>query len=151
MFIIFVTGCSVVTRNVASNYFKTTIDKNMERISIESDFSLVLSMDVIHINDEVRRAYTEEYAKLYLLTPDEKEKMLKEQERQNKRWEAFYLIVYTAPNMDSSLDSPDSIWRLYLKADNHIEPPASIDEITSQRDIMKGFFPWINSWDRVYL
>ncbi|MGB9735134.1 MAG: hypothetical protein ACP5JP_02210 [bacterium] len=148
---IFITGCSVVTRNAASGYFKDTIDRNMKRVAIERDFSLILSMDVIHINEEVRKAYTDEYARLYLLSPQEKENMLAEQQEQEQRWEAFYLIVYTAPNLDTSLADTDSIWKLYLKTDDHLEPPASINEITMQRELIKGFFPWISSWDRVYL
>lgn len=151
LFVVFITGCSIVTRNAASDYFKDTIDKNMKRLSIERDFSLILSMDVIYINEQVRKAYTDEYAKLYLLSPQEKEMMLKEQREQEQRWEAFYLIVYTAPNLDSSFDSPDSIWKLYIKADDHLEPPASINEITGQRELIKGFFPWISSWNRIYI
>ena len=145
------TGCSVVTRNAASNNFKNTIDDNAKRISIERDFSVVLSMDVIHINDQVRMAYVDEYARLYLLSPQEKDKMLRQQLEQDKQWDAFYLIVYSAPGIDSSLDSTDSLWKIYLEADGSIEPPESVDDINAQRDFIKGFFPWINSWDSVYL
>ncbi len=151
IFIILLTGCSIVTRNAASNNFKKAIHDNMKRISIEKDFSLVLSMDIIHINEQVRKAYVDEYAKLYLLSKNDKEKMLEQQKEQSKEWEAFYLIVYTAPNIESSLDSNDSIWKLYLESDNQIESPESVNEINSQRDLIKGFFPWISSWDTVYL
>ncbi|MCL4468136.1 MAG: hypothetical protein M1591_04300 [Deltaproteobacteria bacterium] len=151
VFIILLTGCSVVTRNAASNNFKNTIDDNAKRISIERDFSVVLSMDVIHINDQVRKAYVDEYARLYLLSTKEKNKMLQQQMEQDKQWEAFYLIVYTAPGIESSLDSTDSLWKMYLDAGGTIEPPVSVDEINAQRDFIKGFFPWISSWDTVYL
>ncbi len=123
----------------------------MKHISIERDFSLILSMDVIHINDQVRKAYVDEYAKLYLLSKNEREKMLEQQKEQNKEWEAFYLIVYTAPSIESSLDSDDSLWKLYLESDSRVESPTSINEINAQRDLIKGFFPWISSWDTVYL
>ncbi len=79
-------GCNVVTRNAASNNFKNTIDDNAKRISIERDFSVVLSMDVIHINDQVRKAYVDEYARLYLLSTKEKNKMLQQQMEQDKQW-----------------------------------------------------------------
>ena len=40
---------------------------------------------------------------------------------------------------------------MYLDTDGTIEPPVSVDEINAQRDFIKGFFPWISSWDTVYL
>lgn len=151
LFIIVLGGCSVVTRNAASNNFKSAIDENTKRLSIERDFSVVLSMDVIHINEQVRKAYVDEYARLYLLSKQDKDKMLQQQMEQDKEWDAFYLIVYTAPGIYSPLDSNDSLWKMYVQSGGHIEPPASVDEIKSERDLIKGFFPWIDSWDTVYL
>jgi len=148
--VIFLTGCSIVTLNAASSRFKDTIANNKKHITIERNFSVVLSMDIIPLNSDVREAYTGEYSRLYMLSKTEKEKMFKHQEEENKKWEAFYLIVYTAPHIDSSLGS-DSIWKMYVETDGHIEPPAFVGEITSGRPVLKGFFPRINSWDRVYL
>ncbi len=149
--IIMLAGCSVVTRNAASGNFKTTVQENTKHITIERDFSVALSMDIIHINTQVRKAYVDEYARLYMLPKKDEEAMLRRQLEQDKQWEAFYLIVYTAPDVDTPFDSTDSLWKLYVSSDNHLEAPESLDEITSQRDFIKGFFPWISSWDRVYL
>ncbi len=149
--VIMLAGCSIVTRNAASDNFKSTVQENTKHISIERDFSVVLSMDIIHINRPVRKAYVDEYARLYMLSKKDEETMLRQQLEQDKQWQAFYLIVYTAPDADTPLDSTDSLWKLYVSEDSRLEAPVSIEEITSQRDFIKGFFPWISSWDRVYL
>lgn len=140
-----------MSRNAASESFKSTITDNTRRITIEKDFSTVLSMDIIRLNGDVIKAYVYEYSELYMLSKDEKEKMLEQQEEENEKWHAFYLIVYTAPNADYSLDSYDSMWKLYVEADGTVESPVLIKKIEGKRDLMKGFFPWITSWDTVYL
>ena len=151
LFICFLTGCSVVTRNAASGSFKDTVAGNTRRITIERDFSVVLSMDIIHLNEQVRNAYVDEYSRTYMLSKDAREKMLREQEAEERKWDAFFLIVYTSPHTYSSLDSIDSLWKLYLESNGKAVPPASINRIESQREMMKGFFPEIDSWDEVYL
>ncbi len=151
LFVLLLTGCSVVTRNAASGSFKDAIEDNTKRITIERDFSIVLSMDVVHMNEDVRKAYADEYSKLYMLSEDEKGKMLLQQAEEGREWDAFYLIVYTAPGIDSSLDSKDSIWKMYIESGEQTESPVSLEEITDQRELLKGFMPWISSWDRVYV
>ncbi len=151
LLIFFLTGCSIVSRNAASDDFKSAITDNTRRITIEKDFSVVLSMDIIRLNSDVVKAYVDEYSKLYMLSEDEKEKMMQQQTEENSKWNAFYLIVYTAPNTDYSLDSDSSIWKLYVESDSHAEPPVFIEQIRVKRDLIKGFFPWITSWDTVYL
>lgn len=151
LFVLILTGCSVVTRNAASGRFKDAIEENTRHISIERDFSIVLSMDIVHMNQDVRTAYVDEYAKHYLLPDAEKEKMLRQQATENVTYDAFYLIMYTAPGIDSSLGGPDSVWKIYAEYGGKIESPVSLEEVTSQRDLLKGFMPWISSWDRVYV
>ncbi len=151
LFLLFLTGCSVVTRNAASGSFKDTIARNTKRITIERDFTVVMSMDIIRLSRQVRQAYVDEYAGTYMLSKAAKQAMLEEQKAQAKQWDAFFLIVYTSPRTYSSLNSDDPLWKLYLESDGKTLSPSSLSRMESQRELMKGFFPEINSWDEVYL
>ncbi|MCL4478472.1 MAG: hypothetical protein M1381_05145 [Deltaproteobacteria bacterium] len=144
------TGCSVFTRSAVSDRYENTVSKYTKHIMIERDFTDVLSIDVVYMNPEMKKAFVDEYAKIYMLPEQEKIKMFDEQKNNSEKWEEFILIVYSAPNL-GSINGSDSIWKLYLKAGKRTEKPVYIDDLSSQYNLMKGFFPGVDSWDRLYL
>ncbi len=147
----FFTGCNLVTRTADTSGFRDVAAEHTQMISVERDFSLVLSMHVVYVDEKVARAFVDDYAKLYMLSSGDKKKMLGQQTAENKQWYRFFLVVYTAPGPYEPLDSPDSPWKMYLESGGLTESPVSVTDMESKRAMFKMFFPDINSWEMMYM
>lgn len=154
-------GCSGLTR---IKDFKKTSDPYPDNIYIASmknwtkeariyrGFDLELIVNATFKSANFRNAYSDEYARAYMLNNAGKEKLITDQGKAAKEYNDFLLAVYIPDEKWNDLDTKNSIWQVYLATNESKRiQPIEIRKITKDRAVMQHFFPYITPWKMIYM
>jgi hypothetical protein len=99
-----------------------------------------------------RKAYTQEYAKLYRLAAAEKDKFLKDQSDAADTYNEFIFAAYVPDNHWDDFPEEKSTWKIDLRVDDgERTAPVEIRQLERNNVVLKHFFPYITPWKSVYL
>jgi len=99
-----------------------------------------------------RKAYTQEYAKLYRLDIAAKDKFLKDQADAADTYNEFIFAAYVPDNKWDDFPEEKSTWKIDLRVDDgERTDPVEIRKLERNNVVLKHFFPYITPWKSVYL
>ena len=82
-------------------------------------------------------------------TPEELEKRLQQERTEAAQGEEFVLAFYTADTRANDLDSPRTVWRVAVEADEGELLPSRIEALDTDATIT-GLYPYVGVFDTVY-
>jgi hypothetical protein len=104
--------------------------------------------------EALRRAYVEEYAGLYHLSPEAKEEMLRRELEEAGRFETFVVSHFASDREVSKLSRSPKAWRLVLAgdaADATGTDPEAVENLPGPRDpVFAFFYPHASPWSQNY-
>ena len=110
-----------------------------------------LDIQAVYRGSAFRRMYMDEYARVYNLSPPEKDKYLAAELDQAKNFEDFILVVNSTLSETNDLQKADSTWRIYLFRNGVQLGATSIQRLRWKEEFLNRFYPLANPWSRVYL
>ena len=101
---------------------------------------------------QFRRAYAQEYAKLYRLGPAEKERFLKDQADAAATYTEIVFAAYVPDKQWDDFLEEKSTWKINLIVDESERvAPVEIRKLERNNVVLKHFFPYVTPWKSVYL
>ena len=102
--------------------------------------------------EEFRRAYTEEYARVYMLTSAQNATMMDDQIEAAEDYDDFLVSIYTEEKEWDDFSERDSLWKIYLIKDGQLRiEPLEIRKVKKSRALSETFYPFISPWSSIYL
>lgn len=99
-----------------------------------------------------RRAYAQEYGKLYKLSPAEKDKIKKDQADAAATYNEFFFAAYVPDKKWDDFQDEKSTWKIDLRVDGGMRvAPMEIRKLQRNNVVLKHFFPYVTPWKSVYL
>jgi hypothetical protein len=155
---LFLTSCASVGRLVASadpyytNTYEEVFHKWSQEARIYRGLEVVLIASATFKSEEFRRAYADEYAEAYELTPEEKQSFLEDQLHAAGLGQDFLLASFVPEKRWDDFDKPKSMWKLYLLNDkNERVSPIEVRRLKGQDPVLSHFFPFITPHKSVYM
>lgn len=161
--LLFVGGCSKVTHiaKPAAPFFTKAYEPVCKAWSrdarIYRAFSAELIATATYKSEEYRRAYTDEYAEAYKLTPEAKEELWQDQLEALTRGHEFVMASFVSIEQWDDFHRADSMWKIYFVNDQDDRVvPVEIRQFKRQgkirrRDSVKShFLPYDTPWKSVY-
>ena len=100
---------------------------------------------------QFRRAYAEEYARIYHLGTQETLKAARDQQQPGPESIDFLIAVYVPDKKQADFSRSDSIWQIYLAQNNAKRlKPYEIRKVKKIDARLRHFFPYITPWKSVY-
>lgn len=98
-----------------------------------------------------RKAFTDEYERVFLLTESQKNKLLKDQTDAAELYHDFLLAAFVPEKKWNDFDKKGSIWKIYLTTGDqrHLEP-VEIRRVRKVDAIIGHFYPFVTPWKVVY-
>ncbi len=82
-------------------------------------------------------------------TPEELQKRLEQERTEAAQGEEFLLSFYTADTRANDLDSPRTVWRVAVEADEGELLPSRVEALDTDTTIT-GLYPYVGVFDTVY-
>jgi len=152
-------NCSSMSRFVASSKnpyrtkaYKEICDQWSREARIHQGLEVELIVSATFKSKAFRRAYTDEYGKVYRLTLEEAEQFGKDQLQQADQTHEFVLASFVPEKKWDEFDKPQSMWKLYLinDRDERVEP-LEVQKYKEQDATVSYFFPYVTPWKSVYV
>ena len=132
--------------------YKAVLIKWTNEARIYRGLDLELMTAVTFKSPEFREAYANEYDRTYKLSREEKEKLIKDQKEASLIYNDFIMSAYVPDKKWNDFNKKNSIWKIYLNANNGKKiTPLEIRKIKKIDAVISHFFPYINSWESLYL
>jgi len=142
--------------------YRAMLDKWTRKGSIHKGLGTELLVTATYQSEEFRRAFTKEYGRLYMQTPEENQKMLNDQMSAANDYDGFLVAIYTPEKAWDDFAEKGSLWRVYLIKDGRfrLEPleirkvkkqKISSSEIARYRAMSESFLPYVNPWTTLYV
>ena len=132
--------------------YKAVLMKWTSEARIYRGLDLELMTSATFKSAEFREAYANEYARTYELNREEKEKLIKDQKQASLIYNDFVMAAYVPNDKWNDFNKKDSIWKIYLNADNEKKiAPLEIRKIKKIDAVITHFFPYISTWKSIYL
>ena len=101
---------------------------------------------------QFRKAYAQEYGKLYRLSPTERDKILKDQADAAATYNEFIFAAYVPDRKWDDFQKEKSTWKIDLRVDGGMRvAPVEIRKLKRNNVVLKHFFPYVTPWKSVYL
>ena len=101
---------------------------------------------------QFRKAYAQEYGKLYKLSPAERNKLHKDQVDAADTYNEFFFAAYVPDKKWNDFKEEKSTWKIDLRVDGGTRvAPVEIREQKRNNVVLKHFFPYVTPWKSVYL
>ena len=101
---------------------------------------------------QFRKAYAQEYGKLYRLSPAEKDKIHKDQADAAATYNEFFFAAYVPDKKWDDFPEEKSTWKIDLRVDGGLRvAPVEIRKLERNNVVLKHFFPYVTPWKSVYL
>jgi hypothetical protein len=102
-------------------------------------------------SEEFRRAYADEYARAYMLTPEAKKQFLEAQLMAATHGHDFLMASFVPERNWDDFGKASSMWRLYLVNDqNERVVPVEVRKVKRKDAVIPHFFPYITPWKSTY-
>jgi hypothetical protein len=155
--LLFALNCTRVTQIVESDdpYHTETFKKASGAWSREARIHRGLGVELIvsatFKSEQFRRAYADEYARAYMLTPEKKEQFLEAQLVAATHGHEFLMASFVPERKWNDFDKGNSMWKLYLVNDqNERVVPVEVRKVKQNDAVTPHFFPHITPWKSTY-
>lgn len=103
------------------------------------------------LSPEWLRAFSEEYANIYYLDADRKEKMITRWKEESDTYQRFFVALFTPDERMNDLDGEKTLWTLHLvRADEVDFEPVYVRRTSLRPEEVARFFPYTDAWYRGY-
>lgn len=150
-------NCTKVAHFVeSSDLYHTEIYKKVcntwsREARIHSGLQVELIVSATFKSAEFRRAYANEYAKAYKLTPEEKQRLLEDQLKAASYGHEFLMASFVPEKKWDDFDKFESMWKLYLTNDtNDRVVPVEVRKAKQKDAVAAHFFPHVTPWKSIY-
>ena len=131
--------------------YRMTLDRWTRKSSIHKGLGTELLVTATYKVEEFRRAFAKEYGRLYMQTPQENQKMIDDQVRAARDYDAFIVAIYTPEREWDDFAERDSLWKVYLIREGRLRlEPLEIRKVKKDRTLSESFFPFVSPWATVY-
>jgi len=98
-----------------------------------------------------RRAYAEEYSRLYKLEGVEYDNLVMQEQKEAINYHDFLLAAYVPEKKWDDFSNKKSMWKIYITRD-HVEQirPLEIRKLKKKDPKTDYFYPYISTWKSVY-
>ncbi len=139
------------TEHTSSDY-RIILERWTRKGSIHKGLKTELLVAATYKVEEFRRAYTEEYTRIYMLTPAQNKAMMEDQIQAAKDYDDFLVSVYAQEKQWDDFSEKDSLRKVYLIRDGQFRiEPLEIRKVKKSRALSESFYPFISHWSSIYI
>jgi len=103
------------------------------------------------LSSEWARAFAEEYARIYYLDAERRERVVSRRTRECADHVCFFVALFTPDERGNDLDAPGTLWSLRLvDADEREHRPLWVRRTDLRPEEVSRFFPYAGTWYRGY-
>jgi len=103
------------------------------------------------LSSEWIQAFSEEYANIYYLDAERKEKVIAQWKGESGKHVRFFVALFTPDERGNDLEKPETIWSLRLvRADEKDFEPVYLRKSGLRTEEISRFFPYSGTWYRAY-
>jgi hypothetical protein len=96
-------------------------------------------------------AFSEEYANIYYLDAERKERVISRWKGESERHVRFFVALFVPDDRGNDLEKPGTLWSLRLvRADEKDFQPAYLRKADLRPEEISRFFPYTGTWYRAY-
>lgn len=119
---------------------------------VYKDLSAVMYVRATYYSPPFIKEYAKEYARNYMLNEKAYRQKLDTLSEDYKKSTSFMVSFYVPDNAYNNLDSPHSIWMVYLVNDRgQAVMPESIKPVKQKLAYIRSFFPYAAKWSKQYI
>ena len=152
-------NCSSIGRFVESSKnpyrtksYKEICDQWTREARIHQGLEVELIVSATFKSETFRRAYAQEYGKVFRLTSEETEQFIEDQLQLARQSHEFVVASFVPEKKWDEFDKPQSMWKLYLVNDrNERVEPLTVEKCKAQDATVSYFFPDVTPWKSVYI
>jgi hypothetical protein len=97
------------------------------------------------------RSFSEEYANIYYLDAERKEKVISLWREESGKYVRFFVALFTPDERGNDLEKPETLWSLRLvRADEKDFEPVYVRKSGLRTEEISRFFPYSGTWYRAY-
>lgn len=134
-----------------SDDYRTVLKKWTRKGSIYKGLKTELVLSSVYKGDEFRKAYTNEYCKVYSLPPHQVNNMLHNQMQAADDYDDFLVVIDAGEEQWDDFSKRNSLWSVFLLRDGNLrEKPLEVRKLKENRIFYESFFPFISPWSSVY-
>ena len=155
--LLFTLNCTRVTQIVESDdpyhtkAFKKVCNTWSREDRIHRGLEVELIVSATFKSEEFRRAYADEYARAYMLTPEAKKQFLEAQLMGAAHGHDFLMASFVPEKDWDDFGKAGSMWKLYLVNDlNDRVVPVEVRKVKRKDAVIPHFFPYITPWKSTY-
>lgn len=135
-----------------SPHYRAVFEKWTRKGSIYKGLKTELLVASTYKTKEFRRAYTEEYCKIYSLTPHQSKMMMDDQMQAADDYNDFLVSLCAQETQWDDFSERNSLWNVFLLRDGYFrEKPFEVRKVKEKRPLYKSFYPFISPWSSVYV
>ncbi|MBW2565668.1 MAG: hypothetical protein JRE24_02050 [Deltaproteobacteria bacterium] len=153
----FVGSCTTTTRFAGSGgpyhteTYKSVLDEWSREARIHNGLEVELIVAATFKSQQFRRAYADEYAKAYRLSPQREKRFVEDQLEAAARGHEFLIASFVPEQKWNDFDKARSMWQLYLVNDqNERVSPVEVGKVRREDAVTPHFFPYVTPWKSVY-
>jgi len=156
--LLFLGNCTRVSQFVDSadpyhtHTYKRVCDQWSREARLHRGFEVPLIVSATLKSADFRRAYADEYAKAYQLTPEAKKQFVEDQKKAGRLGHEFVMAAFLPETKWDDFHKANSMWNLLLlNDDNERVAPVEVRKVKGKDPVMSHFFPYITPWKSVYV
>jgi hypothetical protein len=156
--LLFLGNCTRVSQFVESadpyhtHTYKRVCDRWSREARLHRGFEVPLIVSATMKSNDFRRAYAEEYAEAYQLTPEAKKRFVEDEKRAGRLGHEFVMAAFVPETKWDDFHKANSMWNLLLLNDeNERVAPVDVRKVKGKDPVMSHFFPYITPWKSVYV
>jgi len=135
-----------------SSDYRVILERWTRKGSIHRGLKTELLVTATYKAEQFRRAYTEEYARCYMLTSIQNTNMMDDQIEAAEDYDDFLVSIYTQEKEWDDFSERDSLWKVYLIKDGRFRiEPLEIRKVKKSRTLSETFYPFISPWSSIYI
>ncbi len=138
---------SIAKKNDVSNEYASELAKWTKKGILYSEFETRAYIISTYMSPEFRRAYEQEYSRLYELSLSEQIKYSRIKTNQEKESTEFYVYAYNPDRDAIDFSKADSIWKIYLLDARGLRiEPIDIRQIKNINPLVEQLYPYVNQY-----
>jgi hypothetical protein len=132
--------------------YRAALEKWTRKGSMYKGLKTELLIASTYKTEGFRKAYTEEYCKIYSLTPRQSKMMMDDQIQAANDYDDFLVSMDAEEKQWDDFSERNSLWNIFLLRDGYFrEKPLKVREVKEKRILYESFYPFISPWSSVYV
>ena len=143
---------ATATADVKPGEYKEALDRWSGTQKVYEQLETRLIVNTTWKSGAFRDAYTNEYARRYLLSDAERDDLKRREHADAEAYHEFFFSAYTPEPRWNDFSKRESIWkiRLFDDAGNSVEPLV-VTKVKNDDPKAKAFYPYFSMWTRGYV